>query len=68
MSVIELLCDALRKALWFFSVIIIVVAVVLYHLEDPDSTKYDRYTVNLHVTWFASRALVSFCCVDLYAR
>lgn len=42
MSVIELLCDALRKALWFFSVIIVVVAVVLYHLEDPGSTKYDR--------------------------
>ncbi|XP_003969822.2 oxidoreductase HTATIP2 isoform X2 [Takifugu rubripes] len=41
MSVIELLCDALRKALWFFSVIIVVVAVVLYHLEDPGSTKYD---------------------------
>lgn len=42
MSVVELLYDALRKALWFFSVIVIVVAVVLYHLEDPDSTKYDR--------------------------
>ncbi|XP_056881330.1 oxidoreductase HTATIP2 isoform X3 [Takifugu flavidus] len=41
MSVIELLCDALRKALWFFSVIIVVVAVVLYHFEDPGSTKYD---------------------------
>lgn len=42
MSLVELLYDALRKALWFFSVIVIVVAVVLYHLEDPDSTKYDR--------------------------
>lgn len=42
MSVIKLLCDALRKALVSFSLIIVVIAVLLYYFEDPNPTEYDR--------------------------
>lgn len=42
MSVIKFLCDALRKALVSFSLIIVVIAVLLYYFEDPNPTEYDR--------------------------
>lgn len=42
MSVIKLLWGALGKALGFFSLIIVVIAVLLYYFADPNPTEYDR--------------------------
>lgn len=42
LSVMKLLYNAVRKATGLLSVVIVVIAAVLYYFEDPDPVKYDR--------------------------
>uniref|UniRef100_H3CW53 Protein HTATIP2 n=2 Tax=Tetraodon nigroviridis TaxID=99883 RepID=H3CW53_TETNG len=41
MSAMKLLSDALRKAAAVFSLLVVLIAALLYHFEDPNPTKYD---------------------------
>ena len=42
MSVVKVLCTALGNATGLLTVIVVVIAVVLKHLDDPEPVKYTR--------------------------